>query len=448
MRAAIGAALQEAALDPLLTGREHLRLQAALHGHAAARAARARRRAARARRARPTRPTARCAAYSGGMKRRLDLALALVHRPRILFLDEPTTGLDLQSRTALWEEVGAPGARRGRDRLPDDAVPRGGRRARRPRRDHRPRPASSPRARRTQLKAEIGRPTVEVDPGRPGGARARRARSSRASASRSRLRRAASRCGCARRGRPGRDRARARRRGRRASRSSSCTSRRSTTSSSPRPAARSRAADDDGERASGLAMEPRDAATADQVYAARAPLGRAHAAPAGERDRAARLPADAARGQLGGLKRRDARCPGFPTTRSSPSSLAVPFMQGALFATMNAGTDLARDIQTGFLNRLSLTPMRGVRAARRPARRRRSRSVCSRRSSTSPSASSTGVHFASGPAGVLVLLALVDPRSSLGFGALGARSRRCAPARARRSRASSRSSSSSCSSRR
>ena len=52
--------------------------------------------------------------------------------------------------------------------------------------------------------------------------------------------------------------------------------------------------------------------------------------------------------------------PGFPTDRFVAFAFAVPFMQGALFATMNAGTDLARDIQTGFLNRLSLTPVRGV----------------------------------------------------------------------------------------
>jgi ABC-2 type transport system ATP-binding protein len=105
VRAHIGAALQEAALDPLLTGREHLRLQASLQGIA---------RDERQRRADEllARVGLREAAdrkvrgYSGGMKRRLDLALALVHRPSILFLDEPTTGLDVQSRTALWEEVG------------------------------------------------------------------------------------------------------------------------------------------------------------------------------------------------------------------------------------------------------------------------------------------------------------------------------------------------------
>jgi len=54
------------------------------------------------------------------------------------------------------------------------------------------------------------------------------------------------------------------------------------------------------------------------------------------------------------------KLPGFPTDSFLAFALAVPFIQGALFSTMNAGTDLAKDIQTGFLNRLSLTPMRGV----------------------------------------------------------------------------------------
>jgi ABC-2 type transport system permease protein len=61
----------------------------------------------------------------------------------------------------------------------------------------------------------------------------------------------------------------------------------------------------------------------------------------------------------GGLKA-ETHLPGFPTSSFVAFALAVPFIQGALFATMNAGTDLARDIQTGFLNRLSLTPMRGI----------------------------------------------------------------------------------------
>jgi ABC-2 type transport system ATP-binding protein len=104
VRAAIGAALQEAALDPLLTGREHLRLQASLQG--LPRDLRKSRADELLTRVGLTEAADRkVRGYSGGMKRRLDLAMALVHSPRILFLDEPTTGLDIQSRTALWEEV-------------------------------------------------------------------------------------------------------------------------------------------------------------------------------------------------------------------------------------------------------------------------------------------------------------------------------------------------------
>jgi ABC-2 type transport system permease protein len=60
----------------------------------------------------------------------------------------------------------------------------------------------------------------------------------------------------------------------------------------------------------------------------------------------------------GGL-RAETHLPGFPTKSFVAFALAVPFIQGALFATMNAGTDLARDVETGFLSRLSLTPLRG-----------------------------------------------------------------------------------------
>jgi ABC-2 type transport system ATP-binding protein len=104
VRASIGAALQEAALDAILTGREHLLLQATLQGLPSGQ----RRQRAQELLERVGLTEAadrRVGGYSGGMKRRLDLALALVHSPRILFLDEPTTGLDVQSRTALWEEV-------------------------------------------------------------------------------------------------------------------------------------------------------------------------------------------------------------------------------------------------------------------------------------------------------------------------------------------------------
>jgi ABC-2 type transport system ATP-binding protein len=105
VRASIGAALQEAALDPILTGREHLMLQATLQGIPGAER-RPRTGALLERVGLAEAADRRVGGYSGGMKRRLDLALALVHQPRILFLDEPTTGLDPQSRSALWEEVG------------------------------------------------------------------------------------------------------------------------------------------------------------------------------------------------------------------------------------------------------------------------------------------------------------------------------------------------------
>ena len=104
VRLRIGAALQEAALDNKQTGRELLRIQGRLYGLS---------------RSRVDERIAELSrlidigdamdrligTYSGGMKRRLDLAAALIHRPEILFLDEPTTGLDPISRARIWEEV-------------------------------------------------------------------------------------------------------------------------------------------------------------------------------------------------------------------------------------------------------------------------------------------------------------------------------------------------------
>ena len=165
VRAAIGAALQEAALDPFLTGREHLKLQAALHG--LSRKERKKRDEELLERVGLAEAAdRRVRGYSGGMKRRLDLALALVHRPEILFLDEPTTGLDPQSRSALWAEVSQLARKEGvtvflttqyleeADVLADRVgiIDRG-----------RIVTEDTPEA----LKAEIGRPSVEVTPADP-----------------------------------------------------------------------------------------------------------------------------------------------------------------------------------------------------------------------------------------------------------------------------------------
>jgi ABC-2 type transport system ATP-binding protein len=112
VRSVIGAALQEAALDPFLTGREHMRLQTSLHGMPRAEGA-ARGQELLERMGLTQAADRKVRGYSGGMKRRLDVGLALVHRPQILFLDEPTTGLDPQSRSALWDEVQRLAADRG-----------------------------------------------------------------------------------------------------------------------------------------------------------------------------------------------------------------------------------------------------------------------------------------------------------------------------------------------
>jgi ABC-2 type transport system ATP-binding protein len=163
VRAVIGAALQEAALDPILTGREHLLLQGTLQGLSGEHR-RERAQALLERVGLTEAADRRVGGYSGGMKRRLDLALSLVHSPRILFLDEPTTGLDPQSRAALWEEVARLAHDEGMtvflttqyleeaDALADRIGII----------DHGRIVAEGTPA---QLKAEIGSPTVEVTPG-------------------------------------------------------------------------------------------------------------------------------------------------------------------------------------------------------------------------------------------------------------------------------------------
>jgi ABC-2 type transport system ATP-binding protein len=104
VRRAIGYVAQKSGIDPAATGRENLVLQGQIHGISGGtlrtRVAELLERFGLA--ADQKRPAA---TYSGGMQRRLDIALGLIHQPRVLFLDEPTTGLDPEVRAAMWEEI-------------------------------------------------------------------------------------------------------------------------------------------------------------------------------------------------------------------------------------------------------------------------------------------------------------------------------------------------------
>jgi ABC-2 type transport system permease protein len=110
--------------------------------------------------------------------------------------------------------------------------------------------------------------------------------------------------------------------------------------------------------------------------------------------------------------------PGFPTDSFVAFALAIPFIQGALFATMNAGTDLARDIQTGFLNRLALTPMRGIALLGGQLGGVVTMGLVQALVYITVGLA-VGVRFETGLAGILVLL-VFSVLITIGFGALGA----------------------------
>ena len=353
VRREIGAALQEAALDPLLTGREHMRLQTALQGVPKPER-RARGDALLERVGLLDAADRKVRGYSGGMKRRLDLALALVHHPRILFLDEPTTGLDPQSRSDMWQEVSHLAREDGvtvflttqyleeADVLADriaiidhgQIVARG-----------------TPEA----LKAEIGRPSLEVQPAE-------------------RDERHAVAAVLERFGTP-------------------------VTASPGAAAVRLRGGVDelpeivralDGEELT-VADFRLHAPTLDDVFLAKtgrkleggepaAPSLRAAVNTRGSGHRERQVLELARRSLLqtlrqpamvvpsiifplvlvavatGGL---DAATtlPGFPSASYLDFIIAVPFIQGPLFAMINAGSAMARDVETGFLKRLAMTPM-------------------------------------------------------------------------------------------
>ena len=112
VRRVIGVVAQRTTADPAATGRENLMLQGRLHGLPGG-ALRTRVAELLERFSLADVAGRAVRTYSGGLQRRLDVALGLVHRPRVLFLDEPTTGLDPEARAAMWQEIGALAAGEG-----------------------------------------------------------------------------------------------------------------------------------------------------------------------------------------------------------------------------------------------------------------------------------------------------------------------------------------------
>ena len=136
VRRMIGVVAQKSGSDPMATGRENLILQGRLFGLGGAEV-KARADELLARFDLTDAANRLVKTYSGGMQRRLDVALGLVHRPEILFLDEPTTGLDPEARTAMWQEINRLATGDGHDRPAHHPLHGGSRPPGRPDRDRR-----------------------------------------------------------------------------------------------------------------------------------------------------------------------------------------------------------------------------------------------------------------------------------------------------------------------
>ena len=369
------------------------------------------------------------------MKRRLDLALALVHHPRILFLDEPTTGLDPQSRNALWGEVGRLAKEEGvtvflttqyleeADVLADRVGII----------DHGHIVAEGTP---TELKAEIGRPTVEIVPSDPE-QRARVADILRRFGELVQLSPDSVAVRCAHGDLDLAEIVRA----------LDAESLHVANLQLHAPSLDDVFLEKTGRTLEGAAAEagieadvearggarPHVNDTALQIYhLARRSVVRQYRQPANVIAPMI-FPLALLAVNSGGLQAATS-IPGFPTDRFVAFALAIPFMQGALFATMNAGTDLARDIQTGFLNRLALTPVRGFALSSGSSAASRS----SRRSSRSSTSSSpTRSAFARRPARPAWSCCSASRSRLQSASARSAASWRCARAPASRSRGSS-----------